>query len=163
MGLHQRRSEKIRPRERACGQPILSHVPTHAQSAAKARDFSCAARLSTGETDSPLEEHGFEPSVPVTEYPGRERVRAGASSPGRTALRSPLPEPLGWNTERPVEARGGVLPCYDHRQLRYRVVVIEPLQAREQSVIDVAPRVRDRVGVFERHLFCFGEESGLSA
>jgi hypothetical protein len=32
--------------------------------AAKARDFSRAAPLSTGETDSPLEGNGFERSVP---------------------------------------------------------------------------------------------------
>jgi len=35
------------------------------QSAAKARDFSRGAPLSTGETDSPLEGTGFEPSVPL--------------------------------------------------------------------------------------------------
>ena len=65
VGLHQCPSEKIRPREPACGRPILSHVSTTAQSPAKARDFSRAASLSTGETDSPLEEPGFEPLVPL--------------------------------------------------------------------------------------------------
>ena len=38
------------PIEPACGQPILSHVSTHAQSSAKARDFSRAASLCTAET-----------------------------------------------------------------------------------------------------------------
>ena len=41
-----------------------------AQAAAKAGDFSCAASLCTGETDSPLEEAGFEPSVPPQEGTG---------------------------------------------------------------------------------------------
>ena len=39
VGLHQCPSEKIRPREPACGQPILSHVPTYAQSPAKRGTF----------------------------------------------------------------------------------------------------------------------------
>ena len=43
---------------------ILSHVPTYVQSPAKARDFSRAASLCTGETDSSLEGDGFELSVP---------------------------------------------------------------------------------------------------
>ena len=65
VGLHQCPSEKIRPKEPAYGQPILSHVPTYAQSPAKARDFSRAASLCTAETDSPLEQAGFELMVPV--------------------------------------------------------------------------------------------------
>ena len=32
------------------------HVPTHAQTAAETRDFSCTALLSTGDTGAPLEE-----------------------------------------------------------------------------------------------------------
>ena len=36
-----------------------------------------------------------------------------------------------------------------------------PLHAREQVVVDVAMRVRDRVGVFERHLLGVGEERAL--
>jgi hypothetical protein len=86
VGLHQCPSEKIRPRERACGQPILSHVPTHAQSAAKARDFSRAARLSTGETDSPLEGTGFEPSVP----PRKRRPSGEAPRPTIVVSRDDL-------------------------------------------------------------------------
>jgi hypothetical protein len=33
-----------------------------------------------------------------------------------------------------------------------------PLQAREQLVVDVKVRVRDRVGVLERYLLCVTEE-----
>ena len=40
---------------------------THAQGAAKARDFSRIASLCTAETGSPLEETGFEPSDPPQE------------------------------------------------------------------------------------------------
>src|SRR6202040_3598063 len=42
-----------------------------------------------------------------------------------------------------------------------RVVVVVPLQAREQLVVDVTVRVRDRVGVLERHLLRFAEERAL--
>src|SRR5438874_2558823 len=77
------------------------------------------------------------------------------------AARSSLPEALRWDAERPVEARGRVLPRDDHRQLRDGVVVVVPLHAREQLVVDVAARVRDRVGVFERHLLRVAEERAL--
>mgnify|MGYP001792006347 CR=1 FL=1 len=70
----------------------------------------------------------------------------------RAADRSSLPEALRWDAERPVEAGGCILPGDDHRQLRDGVVVVALLEAREQLVVDVAVRVRDRVGVFERHL-----------
>src|SRR5437773_7725474 len=72
-----------------------------------------------------------------------------------------LPEPLRWDAERPVEARGCVLPRDDHRQLRDGVVVVVPLHAREQLVVDVAARLRDRVGVFERYLLRVAEERAL--
>jgi hypothetical protein len=49
---------------------ILSHVPNHGEGAAKARDFSRAAPLSTGETDWPLEQAGFELLVPSQEGKG---------------------------------------------------------------------------------------------
>src|SRR6516225_12301359 len=78
-----------------------------------------------------------------------------------TADRSSLPEPLRWNAERPVEARGGVLPRDDHRQLSDGIVVVVLLQAREQLVVNVAARVGDRVGVFKSHLFRAAEERAL--
>src|SRR5262245_59788092 len=71
---------------------------------------------------------------------------------------SRFPEPLRGDAERPIEARRGVLPCDDHRQLGDGVVVVVPLQAGEQVVVDVASRVGDRVGVFERHLLRVGEK-----
>src|SRR5438552_10532087 len=84
--------------------------------------------------------------------------RATTSCECRT---SRLPEPLRWDAERPVEARGGVLPRDDHRQLRDGVVVVVPLHAREQLVVDIAARDRDRVGVFERYLLRVAEERAL--
>jgi hypothetical protein len=75
--------------------------------------------------------------------------------------RSSLPEPLRWDAERPVEARGRVLPRDDHRQLRDGVVVVVVLHAREQLVVDVAARIRDRVGVFEGYLLRVAEERAL--
>jgi len=69
---------------------------------------------------------------------------------------------LAMGCERPVEARGRVLPRDDHRQLRDGVVVVVPLHAREQLVVDVAARLRDRVGVFERYLSA-SLKSGLFA
>src|SRR5438874_325339 len=77
------------------------------------------------------------------------------------AARSSLPEALRWDAKRPVEARGRVLPRDDHRQLRDGVVVVVPLHAREQVVVDVAARVRHRVGVFERDLLRVAEERAL--
>jgi hypothetical protein len=68
---------------------------------------------------------------------------------------------LRWDAEGPVEARGCVFPRDDHRQLRDGVVVVVPLQAREQLVIDVAARDRDRIGVFERDLLRVAEERAL--
>src|SRR5258705_11506515 len=86
-------------------------------------------------------------------------VRASAAETAFASGR--LPEPLRWDAERPVEARGRVLPRDDHRQLRDGVLVVVPLQAREQLVIDIAVRVRDRVGVLERHLLGVAEERAL--
>ena len=44
---------------------VASHVPVHAPSAAKPRGSSGRGRRFTAETDSLLEQAGFEPSVPV--------------------------------------------------------------------------------------------------
>src|SRR5258705_3581938 len=86
-------------------------------------------------------------------------VRASAAETAFASGR--LPEPLRWDAERPVEARGRVLPRDDHRHLRDGVVVVVPLHADEQLVVDVAARVRDRVGVLERHLLRVAEERAL--
>src|SRR5690349_7594442 len=69
-----------------------------------------------------------------------------------------FPEPLRRDAKRAVEARGGVLPRDDHGELRDGVVVVVPLHAREQVVVDVAVGVRDGVGVLERDLLRVGEE-----
>jgi hypothetical protein len=65
---------------------------------------------------------------------------------------------LRWDAECPVEARARILPRDDHRQFRDGVVVIVPLQPREQLVVDVALGVRDGVGVFERQLLGVAEQ-----
>jgi hypothetical protein len=57
-------------REKGEGVPVRrlhvpSHVPGHTQTAAKVRGFSPTAPGCTAEIDSPLEEDGFEPSVPL--------------------------------------------------------------------------------------------------
>src|SRR6266545_7405416 len=121
-------------------------------------------RLLSGPSGAPASP-GCTPST------SRTRAAGGARSPrrrswrgrgrARGADRSSLPEPLRWDAERPVEARGRVLPRDDHRQLRDGVVVVVPLHAREQLVVDVLARVRDRVGVFERHLLRVAEERAL--
>src|SRR5881628_2400880 len=92
----------------------------------------------------------------------RTRVSGGSVVGGACTLSSGrLPEPLRWDAERPVEARGCILPRDDHRQLRDGVVIVVPLHTREQLVVDVAARVRDRVGVFERDLLRIAEEWAL--
>lgn len=50
-------------RSLGCRQPVPSHVSSHTQTAAKVRRFSPTAPERTAETDSPLEEAGFELSV----------------------------------------------------------------------------------------------------
>ena len=47
--------------------------PSHTQTAAKLRGFSQTAQGFTAETDSPLEEDGFEPSVPAVKKTAVER------------------------------------------------------------------------------------------
>jgi hypothetical protein len=91
------------------------------------------------------------------------RPPLGAACCGRRVRRvqSSLPEPLGWDAERSVEARGRVLPRDDHRQFSDGVVVVVSLQAREELIVDVAARVRHRVGVFERHNLRITEEGAL--
>jgi hypothetical protein len=75
VGLHQCPSERkgeVVPVRRlhAC-----SHVPSHPQTAAKVRGFSPIASGFTAETDWPLEEAGFEPSVPRDALRSRNQVR----------------------------------------------------------------------------------------
>src|SRR6185369_16517968 len=88
-------------------------------------------------------------------------AREFSGAPAKPLASGRLPEPLRWDSERTVEARGRVLPRDDHRQLRDGVVVVVPLHAREQLVVDVTARLRDRVGVFERHLLRIAEERAL--
>jgi hypothetical protein len=57
-------------REKGEGVPVRrlhvpSHVPGHTQTAAKVRGFSPTAPGCTAEIDSPLEQSGFELSVPL--------------------------------------------------------------------------------------------------
>src|SRR5258705_696211 len=89
------------------------------------------------------------------------RTRCRDRGRARAADRSALPEPLRWDAERPVEARGRVLPRDDHRHLRDGVVVVVPLHTREELVVDVLARVRDCVRVFERYLLRVAEERTL--
>ena len=51
----------------ACPHPVRSRVPFTCQTAAKRRRPSHARPLLTAEKDSPQEETGFEPSVPLSE------------------------------------------------------------------------------------------------
>jgi hypothetical protein len=74
VGLHQCPPEKTGHAEPGRGGSVPPHVPTHTQTAAKARHFARAAPLSTGDTDSPLEEAGFELLVP-----SRQRVALGGN------------------------------------------------------------------------------------
>ena len=115
VGLHQCLSER-----KGKGVPVrrlhvLSHVPSDPQTAAKVRDFSRAAPLCTGETDSPLEEDGFEPSVPP-----RERDGHGEGDPRPTIVvsRDPClndtirligPAPPFGNSRDPVVRAGPVV------------------------------------------------------
>jgi hypothetical protein len=88
---------------------VLSHVPSHAQNAAKVRGFSPSDSGFTAETDWLLEEAGFEPSVPPDRSNGGTSpadVRFDAptlfSSGARRRLRAtrihrrPLPDPPTW-------------------------------------------------------------------
>src|SRR5215467_10604126 len=90
-----------------------------------------------------------------------KRASTTAGSRMLRRLQSSLPEPLGWDAERSVEARGRILPRDDHRQFSDGVVVVVSLQAREELIVDVATRVRHRVGVFERHNLRVTEERAL--
>jgi len=64
VGLRQRPPEKKGKEGRVRGQPVPSLVPMHAQTAAKPRHSSAPALGFSVETDSLLEETGFEPLVP---------------------------------------------------------------------------------------------------
>ena len=57
--------------------------PSHTQTAAKLRGFSQTAQGFTTETDSPLEEDGFEPSVPPVKETAMERGIRGQPSSSR--------------------------------------------------------------------------------
>ena len=64
MGLPQCPSEKKERTALVCVRHVPSLVPVYAQSAAKPRASPPTALEFTAETDSALEEAGFEPSVP---------------------------------------------------------------------------------------------------
>ena len=76
-------------REKGEGVPVRSlrvpsHVPSHAQTAAKVRGFSPIASGFTAETDWLLEEDGFEPSVPPQKTAFfRDRPESGDDKPAR--------------------------------------------------------------------------------
>ena len=57
--------------------------PSHTQTAAKLPGFSQTAQGFTAETDSPLEEDGFEPSVPPVKETAVERGIRGQPSSSR--------------------------------------------------------------------------------
>ena len=63
VGLHQFPSERKGEGVPVPSLPVPSHVPRHPQTATKVRGFSLTASGFTAETDWPLEEAGFEPSV----------------------------------------------------------------------------------------------------
>jgi len=64
------------PEEASGGQLLPPHVPSHAQTAAKVRGLSPTAPRFTAETDSPLEQSGFELWVPpACDAPGSHKVR----------------------------------------------------------------------------------------
>ena len=65
VGLRQRRSEKNGQKGRLRSQLVPSLVPMPAQTAAKMQDSPPTAAECSAETDSALEEAGFEPSVPL--------------------------------------------------------------------------------------------------
>ena len=64
VGLPQRPSEKNGQKGRVRSQPVPSLVPMPAQTAAKMRGSPPTAPECSAETDSLLEEAGFEPTVP---------------------------------------------------------------------------------------------------
>jgi hypothetical protein len=72
-------------REKGEGVPVRrlhvpSHVPGHTQTAAKVRGFSPTAPGCTAEIDSPLEESGFELTVPSDRFvsnQGRQPLCSG--------------------------------------------------------------------------------------
>src|SRR5580765_1414937 len=78
-------------------------------------------------------------------HPKMQLVWRGEPAVPARPDRSSLPEPLRWDAERPVEARGRILPRDDHRHLGDGIVVVVPLHAREELVTDVTARLRDGV------------------
>jgi site-specific DNA recombinase len=86
VGLHHCGPEKNGQGAPVRSRHVPSHVPSHAQTAAKVRRLSPTAPAFTTETDSALEEEGFEPLVPLG---GTLRImrrsRPGAVSAGLIA------------------------------------------------------------------------------
>src|SRR5439155_15642631 len=65
VGLHQCPTEKNSQGVTARGQRVPSHVPNRHADRRGCRAFGLQPRQFTTETDSPLEESGFEPLVPL--------------------------------------------------------------------------------------------------
>ena len=99
VGLHQCPSERKGEGVPVRSLRVPSHVPSHPQTAAKARGFSPIASGFTAETDWLLEQAGFETSVPLTVNAVRGHVCRGSAqnSGGRRCglkLRQDRPEHL---------------------------------------------------------------------
>src|SRR3954449_2625638 len=69
---------------------VPSHVPSHPQNAAKVRGFSRTVSAFTAETDSPLEEGGFEPLVPLQSQQDRGTGPMSPTASIRVAFVIPL-------------------------------------------------------------------------
>jgi len=65
VGLQQCPTEKHGQGGPAHGHPVPSHVPIHSQTAANAAPLAHSVHNSLSETDSPLEQGGFELLVPL--------------------------------------------------------------------------------------------------
>src|SRR5438874_12753372 len=73
VGLHQCPSERTGEGVPVRSLRVPSHVPSHPQTAAKARGFSPMASGFTAETDWLLEQRGFELVVPSSKRPAVSR------------------------------------------------------------------------------------------
>jgi hypothetical protein len=104
VGLHQCPSEKKGKVVPRCARHVPSHVPVHAQSAAKPRGCLPTAMELTAETDSPLEQSGFELPVPraVEERCRDDKLRSRARV--RWLVWGALPCPLRSRWDREFES-----------------------------------------------------------
>src|SRR5437899_2928409 len=117
----------MRPRSTGWAAHKRTRRPAHPPLLASSYYLSPSRRC--GRTPSRVFLAGVYPDLLLFQKPAssfgvaeEERAKAGRSS---------LPESLRWDAERPVEARGCVLPRDDHRQLRDGVVVVVLSHPRE--------------------------------